>query len=109
MAGLKARRFSGASIGLVIGHVAPEASVGGPIVVIREGDTILVDLNTDGLDCRELANNAEYTRRTRVWQEEASRNGGVHPDVKPVDNRLLARMRSPARSALQCAGMAPTW
>jgi dihydroxy-acid dehydratase len=101
-------RFSGGSVGLVIGHVAPEASVGGPIALIQEGDTIVVDLNTDGLDCRELADNAEYTRRARAWQEQASRNGGVHPDVKPVRNRLLARMRSTARSALQGAGMAST-
>jgi dihydroxy-acid dehydratase len=99
-------RFSGGSIGLVIGHVAPEAFVGGPIALIQEGDTIVIDLNTDGLDCRELADNAEYTRRTQAWQDEASRNGGVHPDVKPVDNRLLARMRNTARSALQGAGMA---
>ena len=47
-------RFSGGSVGLVIGHVAPEAYLGGPIALIEDGDTIVVDLNDDRLDCREL-------------------------------------------------------
>ena len=38
-------RFSGGSVGLVIGHVGPEAAVGGPIALIEEGDQIIVDLN----------------------------------------------------------------
>jgi dihydroxy-acid dehydratase len=99
-------RFSGGSIGLVIGHVAPEAYLGGPIALVDDGDTILIDLNRDRLDCRELDDSAELERRTRAWQEQTSRNGGVHPGVKPVGNRLLERMRSTARSALQGAGMA---
>ena len=47
-------RFSGGSVGLVIGHVSPEAFLGGPIALIEDGDTIHVDLNTDGFDCDEL-------------------------------------------------------
>ncbi len=39
-------RFSGGSVGLVIGHVAPEALLGGPIALVEDGDTIVVDLNT---------------------------------------------------------------
>ena len=38
-------RFSGGSVGLVIGHVGPEAAIGGPIGLICDGDTITVDLN----------------------------------------------------------------
>jgi len=45
-------RFSGGSVGLVIGHVAPEACLGGPIALIENGDTIIVDLKEDRLDCR---------------------------------------------------------
>ncbi|MCS7002507.1 MAG: dihydroxy-acid dehydratase, partial [Dehalococcoidia bacterium] len=37
-------RFSGATRGLMVGHVAPEAQVGGPIAAIREGDPIIVDI-----------------------------------------------------------------
>ena len=99
-------RFSGGSIGLVIGHVAPEAYLGGPIALIEDGDTIVVDLNEDRLDCRELADEALRDRRAAAWQAAADRHGGVHPDVKPVTNRLLKRMRFSARPALQGAGMA---
>ena len=99
-------RFSGGSVGLVIGHVAPEAYLGGPIALIEDGDTIVVDLNGDRLECRELADSAVTARRARAWRDAASRNGGIHPDVKPVANRLLKRMRVAARPALEGAGMA---
>ncbi|MGH7818317.1 MAG: dihydroxy-acid dehydratase, partial [Candidatus Binatia bacterium] len=99
-------RFSGGSVGLVIGHVAPEAYLGGPIALIEDGDTIVVDLNEDRLDCRELADAAVHARRSKAWYDAAERNGGVHPDVRPVTNRLLRRMRFAARPALEGAGMA---
>ena len=35
----------------VIGHVAPEAFLGGPIALVEDGDTIVIDVNTDGIDC----------------------------------------------------------
>src|SRR5262249_33833768 len=79
-------RFSGGSVGRVIGHVAPEAYRGGPIALIENGDTIIVDLNEDRLDCRELADDALSARRAAGWQDAAGRHGGVHPDVKPVTN-----------------------
>ncbi|MGH7898888.1 MAG: dihydroxy-acid dehydratase, partial [Candidatus Binatia bacterium] len=44
-------RFSGGSVGMVVGHVAPEAFLGGPIALIENGDTIVVDINEDRLDC----------------------------------------------------------
>jgi dihydroxy-acid dehydratase len=99
-------RFSGGSVGLVIGHVAPEAYLGGPIALIEDGDTIVVDINEDRLDCRELDDAAVYARRAQAWQDATERNRGVHPDVKPVTDRLLKRMRFAARPALQGAGMA---
>ena len=99
-------RFSGGSVGLVIGHVAPEAYLGGPIALIEDGDTIVVDLNKDGLDCRELADEAVRARRAAAWRAAAQQHGGTHPAVKPVTNRLLKRMRFAARPALEGAGMA---
>jgi dihydroxy-acid dehydratase len=93
-------------VGLVIGHVAPEAYLGGPIALVENGDTIVVDLNLDRLDCRELDDAAVYARRARAWQDAAKRNRGVHPSVKPVTDRLLKRMRVAARPALDGAGMA---
>lgn len=99
-------RFSGGSIGLVVGHVSPEAFLGGPIALIEDGDTIMVDLNTDRLDCVELGDAAEHARRASRWRRTAEENGGLPPDAKPVANRLLTRMRATARPALQGAGMA---
>ena len=37
-------RFSGGSVGLVVGHVTPEAYDGGPIALVEDGDTIIIDL-----------------------------------------------------------------
>ncbi len=99
-------RFSGGSVGLVIGHVAPEAYLGGPIALIEDGDTIVIDINTDRMDCLELDDPDESVRRARAWQAAADGNGGVHPDVTPVSGRVLRRMRSSARPALSGAGMA---
>jgi dihydroxy-acid dehydratase len=99
-------RFSGGSVGLVIGHVAPEAFLGGPIALVEDGDTIVVDLNTDGLDCVQLADAAKFERRTAAWRAAAESNGGVHPEVTPVTDRVLARMRATALPALLGGGMA---
>jgi len=98
-------RFSGGSVGLVIGHVGPEAYLGGPIALIEDGDEIVVDLNNDTLDCTELADPATYKKREKAWKEAVKKNGGVHPSVAPVTNRLLKRMRATARPALGGAGM----
>lgn len=99
-------RFSGGSVGLVIGHVGPEAFLGGPIALIEDGDTIVVDVNECRIDCTQLEDADEAARRSAIWRGTVARNGGLHPDAKPVTNRLLKRMRSSARPALEGAGMA---
>jgi dihydroxy-acid dehydratase len=99
-------RFSGGSVGLVIGHVAPEAFLGGPIALVQDGDTVVADLTSDGLDCVQLDDPDEMARRTAAWQATASGNGGVHPDVTPVTDRVLSRMRATALPALLGGGMA---
>ena len=43
-------RFSGASRGASIGHVSPEAAVGGPIALVEEGDIIKIDINANTID-----------------------------------------------------------
>jgi dihydroxy-acid dehydratase len=58
-------RFSGATRGLMVGHVAPEAATGGPIAAIRDGDVITIDLAA-----RSLAVNltpAEFATRLATW------------------------------------------
>jgi dihydroxy-acid dehydratase len=98
-------RFSGGSVGLVIGHVSPEAALGGPIALLENGDTIVVDVNSDTLDCTELADPATLAARRDRWQAEADGNNGVHPLVRTADSRLLRRMRARALSPLQGAGL----
>ena len=98
-------RFSGGSVGLVIGHVSPEAALGGPIALIEDGDTIVVDVNDDTLDCAELDDAATLAARQARWQAEAGRNGGTHPLVRVADTRLLRRMRARALPPLQGAGL----
>jgi dihydroxy-acid dehydratase len=44
-------RFSGATHGLMVGHVSPEAARGGPIACIEDGDTLVIDVETRRLDC----------------------------------------------------------
>jgi len=58
-------RFSGGSFGLVIGHIAPEAAVGGTIGLVQEGDSITVDANQ--LLIQLNVDDAELGRRRAAW------------------------------------------
>jgi dihydroxy-acid dehydratase len=60
-------RFSGATRGLMVGHVAPEAASGGPIAAIQDGDTITIDIQARRLDV-ELSD-AEIAARLANWAE----------------------------------------
>jgi dihydroxy-acid dehydratase len=59
-------RFSGGTTGLCIGHVAPEAAVGGPIALIADGDRIRLDLTARTLDL--LVDDEELERRRAEWK-----------------------------------------
>jgi dihydroxy-acid dehydratase len=99
-------RFSGGSVGLVIGHVAPEAFLGGPIALVEQGDTIVIDVNNDRIDCAQFDEAGVLEQRAAAWRAEVDRNGGVHPDATPVTDRVLSRMRATALPALLGGGMA---
>jgi dihydroxy-acid dehydratase len=58
-------RFSGATTGLCVGHVAPEATDGGPIALVRDGDRIVLDMQRRTLDLE--VDEAELTRRRSGW------------------------------------------
>ena len=62
-------RFSGATHGLMAGHVAPEAAVGGPIAAVREGDTIVFDVEKRRLDLE--ISDEEMQRRLASWSPPA--------------------------------------
>jgi dihydroxy-acid dehydratase len=64
-------RFSGATRGLMAGHVAPEAYVGGPIAALREGDVIVFDITTRQLNV-ELTD-AQLQERLAQWTAPAPR------------------------------------
>jgi dihydroxy-acid dehydratase len=58
-------RFSGGTYGMVVGHVAPEAQVGGPIALIKEGDSITIDAPARRLDLNIPSE--ELERRRKAW------------------------------------------
>jgi dihydroxy-acid dehydratase len=59
-------RFSGATRGLMIGHVSPEAMVGGPISLVEDGDIISIDIKKGIIDL--LISKAEFKRREKKWR-----------------------------------------
>ncbi len=59
-------RFSGATRGASIGHVSPEAAVGGPIALVQEGDEIGIDIPNHLIDVE--VSEAELDRRKQAWQ-----------------------------------------
>jgi dihydroxy-acid dehydratase len=64
-------RFSGATHGLMAGHVAPEAARGGPIAAVRDGDTIVFDIKAREL--RVEVDAAELRARLAGWTAPAPR------------------------------------
>jgi dihydroxy-acid dehydratase len=80
-------RFSGATRGLMVGHVAPEAARGGPLALVHDGDTIVIDV-----DARSLTidvDEDELRRRRAAWRV---------PEL-PFDHGVFARYRRLVGSA----------
>ena len=64
-------RFSGATRGAAIGHVSPEAAVGGPIALIKEGDIITIDIPNNAISVD--VSDEELARRRAQWQPRQPR------------------------------------
>ena len=64
-------RFSGATRGVMIGHVSPEAARGGPIALVRDGDAIAIDVDARTLEL-EVSDEELATRRS-AWTQPAAR------------------------------------
>ncbi|HWS75764.1 MAG TPA: dihydroxy-acid dehydratase, partial [Quisquiliibacterium sp.] len=64
-------RFSGGTWGMVVGHVAPEAAVGGPIALVQEGDPITIDAHALLLQLN--VGDGEIARRRAAWKAPAPR------------------------------------
>ena len=64
-------RFSGGSHGFVVGHITPEAFVGGPLAIVQDGDTITIDAEKCRLDLN--LSDVEIARRFQNWKQPAPR------------------------------------
>jgi dihydroxy-acid dehydratase len=84
-------RFSGATRGLAVGHVAPEAARGGPLAAVRDGDAITIDIEAGGLDV-DLSDD-----------EIARRLGDATPPPTRYDFGVFARYRASVGSASEGA------
>jgi dihydroxy-acid dehydratase len=88
-------RFSGATRGLMVGHVAPEAARGGPLAAVRDGDTIVIDVAAGTLTV-ELSDD-ELARRLADWT----------PPAPLYDFGVFARYRASVGSASEGAVLSP--
>ena len=91
-------RFSGGSHGFVVGHVSPEAAVGGPIALIENGDSILIDAENNQINLG--VSDAEMAARREAWQRPPS----------SVRRGALAKYRAEVSSASEGAvTIPPPW
>jgi dihydroxy-acid dehydratase len=88
-------RFSGATRGFMIGHVSPEAMVGGPISLIKNGDKISIDLQKGNIDLN--ISRTELTKRRKAWK----------PIKSKYKEGVLAKYMLLARSASEGAVTIP--
>lgn len=84
-------RFSGGTRGACIGHIAPEAAVGGPIALLRNGDRIAIDIPSGTLEVH--LSNAELQERRKRWKAPAPR----------IDYGALGRYAQQVQSAAKGA------
>ena len=77
-------RFSGGSHGFIVGHVTPEAQVGGPLALARDGDIIVLDANTNRLDIE--VSDEELAKRRAAWKAPALKatRGTLYKYIKCV-------------------------
>jgi dihydroxy-acid dehydratase len=88
-------RFSGGSHGFVVGHVSPEAAVGGPIALIQDGDSIVIDAESKQIDV--AVSEEEMAQRRQSWQRPPS----------SVTRGALAKYRAEVSSASEGAVTIP--
>ncbi len=82
-------RFSGGSHGFIIGHITPEAQVGGNIALLKDGDIIVIDAEKNTIDAE--ISDAEWASRRSVWQAPAYRStrGTLYKFIKNVQSASL--------------------
>ncbi len=92
-------RFSGATRGFCIGHVGPEAAVGGPIALLRNGDRIVIDAEAGTIDM--LVEEAELAQRRADWQPRRTdyNSGALWKYAQTVGPAYLGAVTHPGAAA----------
>jgi dihydroxy-acid dehydratase len=92
-------RFSGASRGFCIGHVGPEAAVGGPIALLRNGDRIVIDAEKGTIDV--VLSEAELAARRAAWQPRRTdyNSGAIWKYAQLVGPAHLGAVTHPGTAA----------
>jgi dihydroxy-acid dehydratase len=85
-------RFSGGTYGMVVGHVAPEAAVGGPIALVKEGDSVTIDADRRLLQVN--VSDDELARRRAAWRAPAPRY------TRGIMAKYAAQVSSASRGAV---------
>jgi dihydroxy-acid dehydratase len=82
-------RFSGGSHGFVVGHITPEAALGGPIAILKNGDPITIDATKNEINLTLPA--AEIKQRLRAWKKPKPREtrGALAKYAKLVNSASL--------------------
>lgn len=91
-------RFSGATRGFCIGHIGPEAQLGGPIALVKDGDMISIDASTGRLDLE--VDDAELARRKQSWRprETAYGSGALWKFAQSVGPAHLGAVTHPGQA-----------
>jgi dihydroxy-acid dehydratase len=92
-------RFSGATRGFCIGHVGPEAAVGGPIALLRNGDRIVIDAEKGTIDV--VLSEAEFAARRAAWQPRRTdyNSGAIWKYAQLVGPAHLGAVTNPGAEA----------
>jgi dihydroxy-acid dehydratase len=92
-------RFSGGTRGFCVGHVGPEAAVGGPIALLRNGDRIIIDATAGTMDV--ALTDAELAERRAAWQPRATdyQSGAIWRYAQTVGPAYLGAVTHPGGSA----------
>ena len=92
-------RFSGATRGFCIGHVGPEAAVGGPIALLRNGDRIVIDAEKGTIDV--VLSEAELAARRAAWQPRGTdyNSGAIWKYAQLVGPAHLGAVTHPGAAA----------
>jgi dihydroxy-acid dehydratase len=96
-------RFSGGSHGFVVGHVSPEAALGGPLALVKTGDGITIDAQRREITLHVAA--AELTKRRKSWKapKPYARRGALAKYSREVSSASLGAVTDLERAAINFA------